>query len=150
MRGLTAESRRPRRWRRQAAIHAIAALALVGASCHTLEVPTAPTTGPFTDVFASRLGVRGAATRSFTVHEPGSVELTLTSIGPPDTLEVGMGVGIPNSNGAGCNLTKAVVTTASGSPQLTITADGGTYCVRVFDVGNLTGDVSFSVSVLHP
>ena len=136
---------RPMFWRA-----AIAALALGGTSCGTLDVPTAPTAGPFTDVFTSQLGIRGTATRSFTVNAPGTVSLTLTSIGPPSTLAVGVGVGIPNGSGAGCNLTKSVVAGASSSPQLTITADGGAYCVRVFDVGNLTGDVTFSVSVLHP
>jgi hypothetical protein len=129
---------------------AIAALAIAGTSCSTLDVPTAPAAGPFTEVFTSQLGVRGTATRSFTVNEPGTVSLTLTSIGPPATLAVGVGVGIPNGNGAGCNLTQSVVAGASSSPQITITADGGAYCVRVFDVGNLTGDVTFSVSVLHP
>ena len=130
---------------------AIVALGILGTSCRTLDTPTAPTTtGPFTDVFASQLGIRGTATRSFTVTEPGTVSLTLTSAGPPATLEVGVGVGIPNGSGAGCNLTKSVVTGASSSPQLTIAVDSGAYCARVFDVGNLTGDATFSVSVLHP
>ena len=127
---------------------AIATLALVAASCSTLEVPTSPSVGPFTDVFASQVGVRGTATRSFTVRETGTVSVTLTSVGAP--LELGLGVGIPNSGGAGCNLTTSVVTGAGTSPQITITADGGAYCVRVSDVGNLTADVTFSVSVLHP
>ena len=128
----------------------IGSLAVVIASCSTAEVPTAPDAGPFLDVFASQLGVHGTATRSFTVREPGTVSVTLTSAGPPATLELGLGVGIPNSSGAGCNLTKSVVTGAASSPQLTIDADGGAYCVRVFDVGNVTENVTFSVSVLHP
>jgi hypothetical protein len=129
---------------------AVAALAVLVAACHRIEAPTAPTAGPFTETFASQLGVRGAAARSFTVNEPGTIDVTLTSIGPPASVEVGLGVGIPNSTGNGCNLTRSVVTTASGSPQITVAADSGAYCVRVFDVGNLTGDVSFSISVLHP
>ena len=136
---------RPKAW-----LAAMAALAIMGTSCGTLATPTAPTTGPFTEVFASQLGIRGTATRSFRATEPGTVSLTLTSAGPPATLEVGVGVGIPNGSGAGCNLTKSVVTGASSSPQLTIAVDSGAYCARVFDVGNLTGDATFSVSVLHP
>lgn len=126
------------------------ALAALSTSCGTPASPTAPSTGPSTEVFASQLGVRGTATRSFTVAESGTVAVTLTSAGPPVTLEVGVGVGIPNGSGSGCNLTKSVVTGASSSPQLTIAVDGGAYCVRVFDVGNLTGDATFSVSILHP
>ena len=125
-------------------------LALLAAACNTVEVPTAPTTGPFTETFSSQLGARGSATRSFTVTDTGTVSVTLTSVGPPATVEVGVGVGIPNGSGNGCNLTRSVVTGSASSPQLTITADGGVYCVRVFDVGNLSGDVTFSVSVLHP
>ena len=125
-------------------------LAAIGASCHAVEVPTAPDTGPFTETFESRLGIQGAATRSFTVQDAGTISVTLTSIGPPATVEVGVGVGIPNGSGAGCNMARSVVTGASGSPQLSVAADGGAYCVRIFDVGNLTGDVSFSLTVLHP
>lgn len=50
---------------------AVATLAIMSTSCGTLAAPTAPASGRFTEVFASQLGVRGTATRSFTVDEPG-------------------------------------------------------------------------------
>ena len=65
---------------------ALAALAIMGTSCGTLDTRLRRT-GPFTEVFASQLGIRGTATRSFKVTEPGTVSLTLTSAGPPATLE---------------------------------------------------------------
>jgi hypothetical protein len=128
----------------------IAALAAATAGCQQVETPTAPTTGPYTDTFASQLGVRGTAARTFVVSTTGTVSVTLTSIGPPSTVAVGLGLGIPTPTGNGCSLNQSVVATASASPQIAVTADGGNYCVRLIDVGNLTGDVTFSVSVLHP
>ena len=76
--------------------------------------------------------------------------MTPQSLGPPADLTLGLGVGLPLANGAGCNLNRSIVTAASESPQVTVTADGRSYCVRVYDVGNLTGEVSFSISLLHP
>lgn len=126
----------------------VAAVAAV--SCNKDVVATAPTPDTTTDTFSSQLGVGGSATRSFVVRTTGMVSVTLTSVGPPSTLAVGLGLGIPMASGNGCNLTRSAVTTAGSDPQVTATADSGTYCVRVYDVGNLTGDVTFSISILHP
>jgi hypothetical protein len=128
----------------------LAALAFAAASCSADVVPTSADPDTTTDVFSTQLGIGGTATRSFKVRTTGTVSVTLTSVGPPSTVAVGVGVGIPQASGSGCSLTRSVVATASADPQLTLTADGGTYCVRVYDVGNLTGDVTFSISVLHP
>src|SRR5262245_55578950 len=124
-------------------------LAMTGMSCSEIAVPTGPSTAA-TETFASQLGIGGTATRSFVVHETGTVSVTLTSAGPPDSVVLGLGIGIPMASGSGCNLSQSVVTAAATRPQLNVTADAGNYCVRVSDAGNLTGNVSFSVSVLHP
>lgn len=139
--------RRPSALRRTAIL---GTLALAAASCSTDVVPTAATPDTTTDVFSTQLGIGGTATRAFTVRTTGIVSVTLTSVGPPSTVAVGVGVGIPQASGSGCNLTRSAVATASADPQITLTADAGTYCVRVYDVGNLTAEVMFSVSVLHP
>ena len=115
-----------------------------------MEVPTLPAATPVTDLFESQFGIQGSATRTFSVAETGTVSLTLTAAGPPADVAVGLGIGIPRSTGTGCTLSRSVTATASTVPQLTTTAEAGSYCVRVFDVGALTGDVRFSVSVQHP
>ena len=63
---------------------------------------------------------------------------------------VGLGVGIPQSSGTGCFLTQFVQTGASSSPQLTVSVDAGSYCVRLHDTGTLTAPVSFSVTIVRP
>jgi hypothetical protein len=59
---------------------------------------------------------------------------------------VGLGVGIPQSDGAGCYLTETV--SAGAGSQLTVAVEAGTYCVRLFDTGALTSQVAFSVTIV--
>ena len=127
---------------------ASSALAVLG--CSEMAIPTLPTAVPVTEMFENGFGVRGSASRSFVVSETGTVSVTLQSAGPPAEVELGIGVGIPRSTGGGCSLSRSVTATAAAAPHLEVTAEPGTYCVQVFDVGALTGDVRFSVSVLHP
>jgi hypothetical protein len=120
------------------------------AGCTEPLTPTAPSTAPVTETFASQFGIQGSASRTFVVPAAGTVSVTLASAGPPTDVVVGVGLGIPRPSGNGCLLNQSVTTAASPAPQLAAAVDAGTYCVRVYDVGNLTGDVSFSLSVLHP
>jgi hypothetical protein len=124
------------------------ALALIG--CSEMDIPTLPAAVPVTETFENQFGIQGTATRSFVVSETGTVSVTLTAAGPPAGVALGVGIGIPRATGSGCSLSRAVTATAASAPQLMVTAEPGTYCVQVFDVGTLTGDVAFSVSVLHP
>ena len=123
-------------------------LALVG--CSEMDIPTLPSATPVTETFENQFGPHGSASRSFVVSETGTVSVTLTSAGPPADVAVGIGIGIPRSTGSGCSLSRSVTATAASAPHLIMTAEPGTYCVQVFDVGALSGDVRFSVSVLHP
>jgi len=61
----------------------------------------------------------------------------------------GLGVGIPS--GASCSLlTNASVSTQAGATaQLSGTAAAATYCVVVYDIGNQTGPINYSVTVAH-
>lgn len=132
------------------------ALALACAStftligCSKMDIPTLPLAEPVTETFENQFGVLGSSTRTFVVSETGTVSVTLTAAGPPAGVALGVGVGIPRATGGGCSLSRSVTTAAASAPQLSVTAEPGTYCVQVFDVGTLTGDVGFTVSVRHP
>ena len=136
-------------WNNGLAVACASSMLLVGA-CSTMDIPTLPSAEPVTETFENQLGLQGTASRSFVVSETGTVSVTLTSAGPPSDVALGIGVGIPRATGSGCSLNRSVTATAGAAPHLTVTAEPGTYCVQVFDVGKLTGDVRFSVSVLHP
>lgn len=123
-------------------------IALFSGGCNDPVTPTSPITSPVIDTFASQLSPMGTATRGLTIRETGKVTLTLTSVTPPAI--VGVGIGIPRADGSGCNLAQSVETTAGSSPQIEATAEGGAYCVKLYDPGRLPGPVSFSLTIQRP
>lgn len=123
------------------------------AGCTTyFETPTSSTdtttATPDLSTFTSRVTPGGFASRSFTTTAAGTIQATLTGLTPP--VPIGLGIGIPQSDGGGCNVTTSVETMPANAPQLSVTADAGTYCVKVFDMGHIVEAVSFTVNVTHP
>jgi hypothetical protein len=99
-----------------------------------------------TDTFSSNLYPLGVATRTFGASQSGNVTVTLASVTPAATL--GIGLGIPNNND--CVLNTSVITALGSGTTMSANADAGTYCVRMFDAGQLTNRVLFNVSIVHP
>ena len=110
--------------------------------------PTTPTTSPVTETFASQLVVGGSSSRSFTAVKAGTATVTLVSAGPPSTVKVGFGIGVPDVLGSGCLFTRSAETAAGTSFSLPV--DAGTYCVRVYDIGQLTSSITFSITIVRP
>jgi len=111
---------------------------------------TSPTTSPVTETFAGQFAPGGGASRSFTAASAGTATIALTQIGPPADVIVGLGIGIPRADNAGCYLTQSMETAAASSPQLTVTVEAGTYCARIYDTGGLTTPVAFTVTIVRP
>jgi hypothetical protein len=138
----------------------LAGLLLAAAACtHNTAAPsttststtTTPVTTPTTsEAFASTISVGGAAFYSFNIAANGTVNVTLNSVngnGVPATVQLGLGIGTPA--GVDCSTTQTVTAAAGTTPQLTGTFGPGLFCVRVYDVGNLAGTASFSVTIAH-
>jgi hypothetical protein len=119
--------------------------ATVAVRITTITNPTTPQATSLSDVFASELGVRGFASRTFNMVVAGTQSLTLTGLGGAGPPVVRLSVGA--WDGAACRLNTSADVTSGGS--ITLSADTGAYCVRVSDIGNLTGPVSFIVNVNH-
>jgi hypothetical protein len=100
-----------------------------------------------TETFASTLAVQGAASGAFTVAKAGTISITLATLG--SAAEVGLGLGIPRSDGSGCLLYTSLNTVAGATAQITSSAEAGFYCVTIYDVGNLTRATPFSVTIAH-
>ena len=131
--------------------------ALVLASSLTLagcedDPPTTPEPTPTTTtiVFSSNLAMGGSSTRSFDVTRAGIVSATLVAVGNSTTLKVGLGVGIPFSDGTGCVLSRSVETAASTTAQLELNVDSGKYCLQIYDPGTLTNVVGFTINLIYP
>lgn len=133
---------------------ALLATGLLAAKCgndSTMPSVTTPTatTSPTTSTFASRLTVRGSASRTFTASTAGAVTVTLASAGAPSTV-VGLGIGVPNGGVSRCTLSTSLNTTGGSTAQISATVDPGSYCVAIYDVGTLTDSIDFSMTIVYP
>ena len=129
----------------------VVASALTCAGCRGKDnSTTAPTDTPKTDTFTGTVQVQGRETHNFTVGNSGQVSVTLTSASPPSTIVMGIGVGTPVDNACGLLAGASVNSAAGSNAQLTGVVSPGTLCVTVFDVGNQTAPVTYTVTVVHP
>jgi hypothetical protein len=128
-------------------------LACVVAGCDDEATPTEPSTAdPKTETFAGAVTQNGASMHTFQVSAAGAVRATLKQIGSDNTLVVGLDIGNWNTVSSTCQIVLAKVdATANSVVQGTMTGIG-TLCVRIYDVGNISGatPVPYSVEVVHP
>ena len=127
------------------------ALALASVACKKDDAPTTPSApATKTDTFTGTVQVKGSANHTFTVETSGQVSVTLTAASPPSTIAMGIAVGTPANSACG-ELAGSTVTTAAGATaQLTGVVSPGMLCVKIFDVGNQTAAVTYTVTVTHP
>lgn len=136
---------------RRLSLAPLAALIIAAAACGSDPVtPTSPTPVSKTETFTGTVTYLSTAGHSFTVEETGTLTITLTAVGPLTTMSMGVGIGI--WDGTAC----AVSTTRNdnartGAVALTGTANAGSYCVNVYDSGNVPEDweVTYEVQVVH-
>ena len=129
----------------------VAVLTLASIACDSGEnTPTTPTTpGPtITETFAGTVTQNGAATFTFNTSLSGIVTATLKSIGPVTTAQVGLALG--TWNGVTCAVVLANDRITAGLAVTGQVNAAGSLCVRVYDVGQLTGTSTFEVVVVHP
>jgi hypothetical protein len=132
-------------------LRSLVLLALAACAACGSDTPTSPSDDatPITETFSSIVQPKGATSRSFTTSASGAITLSLTALGH-DTAAVGLALGLADATSGQCSPTYAVVTTQYSARQLSATADAGRYCFVVYDVGELTGQTTFTVTVVHP
>ena len=129
-----------------------AALLMLAAGCGSSSSPTAPTPATTTDTFSGIVTHSATTGTPFTVGTTGTVTISLTSVAPLAQMSVGVGVGtLIGTDTCGVAISKNDNARA-GATALTGTANAGSYCVLVYDSGNIPEDasVSFEVQVVHP
>ncbi|MBI3490750.1 MAG: hypothetical protein HY047_02995 [Acidobacteria bacterium] len=127
----------------------LSATLLMGA-CGDPTPPAAPTpvTPTTTETFTGTLLLAGNNIHTFTVSQVGGVKVSLTSVSP--SAAVGIGVGTPSTATGTCLLLGDLTAVGGPSIQMSGTATvTGTFCVAVFDVGNLVESVTYTITVLH-
>jgi hypothetical protein len=131
---------------RAAAILAVAgSLAACGGTNTT--APTNPTS--VSETFNGTLAADASVQFPFNVSTTGSIAATLTSLTPQSTITVGFGIGQPSS-GSCLLLTGAYSETEKVGQTISGTIAPGSYCVLIYDIGNIQGSDDFVITVAHP
>jgi hypothetical protein len=132
---------------------AVLAAGTVACGSSSNPSPAVATPASSTQMFTGTVQVGGNSVVQFTVAVSGEVDVTLTAAGPPAGIIMGLLIGNPASAGSSTclALSGGSVNTPAGSvAQLLGTAPPGAYCVQVYDVGNQTGPVTYSLTITHP
>jgi len=119
------------------------AAALLATACGSTTTSSAPTT---TQTFSGTLTSGGASLQLVTVAKDGEIDLTLTSLVPQTTITVGLGLGVPQ-NGT-CGLLDDIENAKIAS-VLSDEVTAGTYCILIYDVGNIQGSDTYTLTVAH-
>jgi hypothetical protein len=132
---------------------AAGALAAAAAACMTgssnpglMPVPGTPT--PKTEIFTGTVAAGSQSLFSFNVTNVGDLSVTLSAAGPPSdvVMRIGLGLGTINL----CNFQILKDTAAGDTPQIAASqVPSAIYCVGIGDIGNATGPVAFTLTVVH-
>jgi hypothetical protein len=131
----------------------VAVVGLLAATCSdsTSSTPTTATPTTIQDTFSGTLNQNGAATNQFTTLQSGTVTATLSSLVAPDSSSPpNVGLALGTWNGNSCT---AVLSKDSANVSSSITGNvsaAGVLCVRIYDVGNITTSVDYTINVNHP
>lgn len=129
-----------------AALAAVLSLAACNKSSSSTTTPTTPSSKT-TDTFTGTVAVKGSDAHNFTVNTSGQVDVTLTTANP--SVSMGLSVGVPNGSACPAVQGGSVVAVAGSTAQLSGVMSPATYCVAVFDIGNQSQAVSYTVTVAH-
>ena len=128
---------------------AAAALSLVACTKSTTSTPPTAATTKTTDTFTGTVPVKGSDMHAFTVGSSGGeVDVTLTAATPSVTL--GLAVGTASGSTCATVAGGSVAVGPGTTAQLSGVMSPASYCVAVFDIGNDTQPVSYTVTVAHP
>jgi hypothetical protein len=113
------------------------------------ELPTTPDPVFVTETFTGTLTVNGAQTHQFFTLATGPVTATLTSLGDTPPEKVGFSMG--TLSGSTCSIVLANDNAVVSTVLLgTVASLQGTLCMRIHDVGALSGPVDYTFTVNHP
>ena len=123
------------------------------AGCGDTTTGPGPTPTEVTETFTGTVAPAAGATHSFVTLLGGAVTATLTTVGPDPAKNVGFSLGTFNAT---LNVCSAVFDNPAALQTFEFKANAttlGSYCVRVYDNGNITTDnvpYSYTVTVKHP
>jgi hypothetical protein len=141
----------------KACVAAVAALVVTASACggsNTAPAQASPiSTGSATELFEGPLSVGGSAFYSFTVTATGDADVmlasTTTSTSPGTSTIVVLGLALGTPVGQDCSITSSLPAAAALQSPLVSNLTPGVYCVRVYDLGNMTVPLNFAIRIVH-
>jgi hypothetical protein len=109
--------------------------------------PNDPSAQAGTETFSGTVAIGQTAAHNFSTAADGPASVTITSLAPDSAVPVGLAIGNPGNNGA-CSAF-AFLQAARLGITLPGTLSKGTYCVMIYDVGNLTVTNTYTLTVTH-
>ena len=115
---------------------------------------TGPTPTVVTETFNGSIGQNGQMIHSFTITNSGYPLLAgFTAMSPSTITSLGVGIGSWDPTAQTCSLNQTQNDSAKlGSTAVSATAPSGSFCMRVYDGGNITDPsvtVTYTLQVEH-
>ena len=123
------------------------ALAAAGCGDDLTDLETSPSL-TVTETVSGTLNPNGGSTHVFVVSGQGAVRATLTSLGPDNTLVVGLALG--NWTGIACSLAVANDNSTATVPLTATVSAAGQLCARIYDTKGLAEAAEYTLEVIHP
>jgi hypothetical protein len=109
--------------------------------------PTPPVSRPtVTETFSGTLTVNGGVTHSFNTGS-GQIIATLDALAPNNAAVIGVALG--TWNGAACQIVIANDSAGQAVQVVGVATTTGSFCMRVYDVGQLAAATDYTVTVVH-
>ena len=129
-----------------------AAAALAAAGCDSGDTPTdpsdpGPTPPAIIETFTGSLTANAGQSFNFDATAAGAVTATLTAV-TPDTTIVGLALG--TWNGTICQVLLANDNAGRGITVTGQASQAVNLCTRIYDVGQIGGSITFTITVVHP
>jgi len=126
------------------------AVAAPACSKNSATATTSASVARTTETFTGTVQTAGSDSHDFTVSQTGQVDVTLTAAGPPSTIVMGLGVGLPAGSTCAPFAGASTSAQAGATAQLSGTISPGVLCVEIRDIGNQTAPVAYTITITHP
>ena len=123
---------------------AVAFIALSGSACGS----TATAPDPVTETLNGILLPTASSWHVFSTSSNGEVTITLVSLSPLGNATVGVGLGVAANNS--CNLQYTTELFRVGAVWTTTLGNKGSYCVAIYDTGQISQNVNYQLKITHP
>lgn len=123
----------------------IIALVLWTAACGSS--PAAPSVPLVTDTLTGTLSPTNANAHTLNAAAAGTLTITLNTLAPA-VPAVGMGIGVVSNSTCSLQFTNSPFNV--GAVWNANLGGSGTFCVVIYDIGLLTQDTTYSITVVHP